>query len=38
MADGKMDVDLGFVGKRPKDAAFQQALDAELAAMESFLS
>jgi uncharacterized protein len=38
MASGKLDVDLGFVEKRPKDAAFRQALDAELAAMESFLS
>ncbi len=38
MTSGKVDVDLGFVEKRPKDAAFRQALDAELAAMESFLS
>jgi hypothetical protein len=35
---GKLDVDLGFIGARPKDAAFRQALDAELAAMEKFLT
>ena len=36
--DGKLDVDLGYIGARPKDPAFRQALDAELAAMESFLT
>jgi hypothetical protein len=30
-------VDLGFVAARPKDPAFRRGLDAELAAMESFL-
>jgi|ERR1700722_19728402 uncharacterized protein YcaQ len=35
---GKLDIDLGFIGARPRDAAFRQALDAELAAMESFLT
>lgn len=38
LADGKLDVDLGFVGPRPRDAAFRRALDAELAAMETFLT
>jgi uncharacterized protein YcaQ len=38
LRDGKLDVDLGFIGARPKDAAFKQALDAELAAMEKFLT
>ncbi|HLJ06104.1 MAG TPA: crosslink repair DNA glycosylase YcaQ family protein, partial [Acetobacteraceae bacterium] len=38
ITDGKLDADVGFVGTRPKDAAFRQALDAELAAMESFLT
>ena len=38
VTDGRLDVDLGFVEKRPKDTAFRQALDAELAAMESFLT
>ena len=38
ISDGKLDAELGFVGARPKDAAFRQALDAELAAMESFLT
>jgi uncharacterized protein len=38
LSGGKLDVDLGFIGTRPKDAAFRQALDAELAAMESFLT
>ncbi len=35
---GRLDVDLGFVGARPKDPAFRRGLDAELAAMESFLT
>jgi uncharacterized protein YcaQ len=38
LVDGRLDVDLGFVGKRPRDAGFQQALDVELAAMERFLA
>jgi hypothetical protein len=38
ISDGKLDVDLGYIGARPKDLAFRQALDAELAAMESFLT
>lgn len=38
LTDGRLDVDLGFIGARPKDPAFRRALDAELAAMESFLT
>ncbi len=37
LVEGRLDVDLGFIGKRPRDAAFQHALNAELAAMERFL-
>lgn len=37
MVDGKLDVNLGFTGTRPAEPAFRRALDAELAAMESFL-
>lgn len=37
MTEGRLDVDLGFIGARPRDAPFRRALDAELAAMESFL-
>ena len=37
MADGRLDAKLGFIGTRPRDAAFRRALDAELAAMEGFL-
>jgi uncharacterized protein YcaQ len=36
--DGRLDADLGFVGARPRDPAFRRGLDAELAAMESFLT
>ncbi|HET6194391.1 MAG TPA: crosslink repair DNA glycosylase YcaQ family protein [Acetobacteraceae bacterium] len=35
---GRLDADLGFVGARPKHAAFRRGLDAELAAMNGFLS
>jgi uncharacterized protein YcaQ len=35
---GRLDADLGFVGARPKDPAFRRGLDAELAAMEGFLT
>lgn len=38
ISDGKLDAELGFIGTRPKDVAFRRALDAELAAMESFLT
>ena len=38
LVEGRLDVDLGFVGKRPRDAGFRQALDVELAAMERFLA
>jgi hypothetical protein len=38
LAGGQLDVDLGFIAKRPRDAGFQHALDAELAAMERFLT
>ncbi len=37
LADGRLDVQLGFLHGRPRDPAFRRALDAELAAMESFL-
>ena len=35
--DGWLDVELGFIGRRPKDQAFRVALDAEMARMEAFL-
>jgi uncharacterized protein YcaQ len=35
---GRLDAKLGFVAKRPRDPGFQRGLDAELAAMESFLT
>jgi uncharacterized protein YcaQ len=38
LKDGRLDADLGFVGAQPQDAAFRRGLDAELAAMEGFLS
>ncbi len=38
LAGGRLDAKLGFVGARPKDPAFRRGLDAELAAMESFLT
>jgi len=34
---GKLDVDLGFIGKRPRDPAFRRGLDEEIARMEAFL-
>ncbi len=34
---GKLDVELGFVGKRPRTAEFRHALDAEIARLEEFL-
>ena len=37
LTDGRIAADLGFVGARPRDPAFRRGLDAELAAMESFL-
>ena len=37
--DGRLQPQIGFVaGKRPRDAAFKPALDAELARIESFLA
>jgi uncharacterized protein YcaQ len=33
----KLDVQLGFVNRRPRDREFTQALDAEVAGMETFL-
>ena len=33
----RVDAKLGFVGTRPRDPAFRRGLDAELAAMASFL-
>ena len=38
LKEGRLDADLGFVGTRPKDAAFRRGLDEELAAMEGFLN
>lgn len=38
LKDGRLDADIGFVGTRPRDPAFRRGLDAELAAMESFLT
>jgi hypothetical protein len=35
--DGTLDLDLGFVGARPRDAAFARALDAEVARTTRFL-
>jgi uncharacterized protein YcaQ len=35
---GQLDCQLGFVSKRPRDAAFSGALDAELARLRAFLS
>src|SRR5206468_11083039 len=34
---GALDVDLGFMGKKPRDAVFRHELDAEIARMSSFL-
>jgi hypothetical protein len=34
---GRLDVALGFAGKRPRDAAFRRELDAELARFAAFL-
>jgi uncharacterized protein YcaQ len=34
---GKLDVALGFIGRRPRDPAFRRALDAEIARMQAFL-
>ncbi len=38
LKEGRLDADVGFVGARPRDPAFRRGLDAELAAMESFLT
>jgi uncharacterized protein YcaQ len=38
LADGRIDAKLGFVRTRPRDPEFRRALDAELAAMEAFLT
>jgi len=37
LSDGRLDAQLGFVKGRQRNAGFRLALDAELAAMESFL-
>ena len=37
LAGGRIDAKLGFIGGPPKEPAFRRGLDAELAAMESFL-
>ncbi len=34
----RLDVQLGFAGKRPREPAFRRALDAEMARMEAFLA
>ncbi len=34
---GRLDIDAGFVGARPRDPAFRHAFDAETARMEQFL-
>ena len=34
---GKLDVELGFAGKRPRDGVFRRELDAELARFAAFL-
>jgi uncharacterized protein YcaQ len=38
LRDGRLDAQPGFIGPRPRDAAFRRGLDAELAAMEGFLA
>ena len=38
MIEGRLDAKFGFVGSRPKDPSFRRGLDAELAAMEAFLT
>ena len=38
MRGGRLDADLGFIRARPKDPGFRHGLDAELAAMERFLT
>lgn len=37
VTNGALDVDLGFSGKRPKDAAFKEALEAEVECTRAFL-
>ena len=37
VVDSQLEMELGFIGKRPKDKAFKSALEAELAAMAAFL-
>lgn len=34
---GRLDVDVGFAGRKPRDAVFRRELDAEIARMASFL-
>jgi uncharacterized protein YcaQ len=36
--DGRLDVEAGFAGSRPKDRAFLRSFDAEVARMEAFLA
>jgi uncharacterized protein YcaQ len=38
VGNGALKVDVGFVGKRPRDAAFKSALEEEIAKLEEFLS
>ena len=38
LAGGRIDAQLGMIGRTPQDPAFRRALDAELAAMETFLT
>ncbi|MBK8265583.1 MAG: hypothetical protein IPK80_30175 [Nannocystis sp.] len=37
VVDGRLKHELGFVERRPREAAFTRALEAELAAISSFL-
>ena len=37
VVDSQLEAELGFIGTRPKDKAFKAALEAELAAMTTFL-
>ncbi|MDO9095434.1 MAG: crosslink repair DNA glycosylase YcaQ family protein [Rubrivivax sp.] len=37
LKDGKLEADLGFVGKRPRERVFGQALDEELSKVSGFL-
>ena len=38
LVDGRLDAKLGFVGSKPRDQEFRRGLDADLAALERFLT